>query len=140
MQKTELRFLVVDDDEEDRMLLRDAFAELGHQRLIRFAEDGERALHYLTDCIVEDCLPQLLILDLNMPRLNGRQTLAAIKKDSRLKDITVVIYSTSLNPSEKAECLALGAYDYVIKPVSYKDSMAIARRFYELGERISEEA
>jgi CheY-like chemotaxis protein len=64
-----------------------------------------------------------------MPRLNGTQTLRIIKKDSRYKNIPVYIYSTSLNPIEKDECIMMGAQDYIIKPISYAESLKVAQLF-----------
>lgn len=122
--------LMVDDDEEDRLLLKDVFDEMGYGHCIHFEENGEEAIAYLQGCSNGAGLPKLIILDLNMPRLNGRQTLQYIKSQPRLKDIAVIIYSTSLNPLERDECLALGAHSYVVKPATYKDSVEIARRFY----------
>ncbi len=83
-------------------------------------------------------LPSMVILDLNMPRMNGTQTLRLLKSDQRFKDIPVVIYSTSLNNIEKDECLALGAHSYVIKPVSYRDTIDTARKFYDMSKNISD--
>ena len=75
----------------------------------------------------------MVVLDLNMPRMNGTQTLRHIKKDDRFKNIPVVIYSTSLNNIERDECLSLGAHSYVIKPVTYRDTVATAQKFYDLS-------
>lgn len=122
--------LMVDDDEEDRLLLKDVFDELGLGRTIHFEENGEEAIRYLKGRLEGGDLPCLIILDLNMPRLNGRQTLEYIKSQPRLKNITVIIYSTSLNPLERDECLALGAHSYVVKPATYNESVRIARSFY----------
>ena len=129
--------LVVDDDAEDRLLLKDAFDELHYGETIHFEENGEKAVNYLQRCMQEHCIPQLVILDLNMPKLNGRETLSWIKSQPQLLNITVIIYSTSLNPIEKQECLSLGAHAYVVKPVSYKDSIAIAENFISLTSVIN---
>ena len=90
------------------------------------------AILYLQDCIRYNTIPQLIILDLNMPKLNGRQTLQWIKNQPELKHIPVIIYSTSLNPIEKDECLSLGAHAYIIKPISYRESVSIAENFLSL--------
>lgn len=124
--------LMVDDDEEDWMLLSDAFEELGYRSCLHYEENGEAAVRYLERCLSENNLPKVIILDLNMPRLNGKQTLRHIKGEEALKDIPVVIYSTSLNPREKEECMTLGAHAYVIKPASYKDSIETANSFFML--------
>jgi two-component system response regulator len=126
---------MVDDDEEDRMLLKDTFDDLGYGQSIHFEENGERAIQYLNECMADQCLPCLVILDLNMPRLNGRQTLKYIKNEPALHNISVIIYSTSLNPVERDECLALGAHSYEIKPISHKDSLRIAEKFYSMCGR-----
>lgn len=130
MKRKSPPILMVDDDEEDRLLLKDVFDELGYGHLIHFEENGEEAIRYLQECVEGKNLPCLVILDLNMPKLNGHQTLEYIKSQPQLKDITVIIYSTSLNPLERDECLALGAHSYVVKPATYNESVRIAREFY----------
>ena len=77
-------------------------------------------------------LPCLIVLDLNMPKLNGTQTLQLLKTDSRFKDIPVIIYSTSLNPQERNKCLKLGAHSYVNKPVSFTEGIETAKQFLAL--------
>ena len=124
--------LVVDDDAEDRLLLNDAFEELHYVEKIHFEVNGEKAVRYLEGCMQEDSIPRLVILDLNMPKLNGRETLRWIKNQPQLRHITVIIYSTSLNPIEKDECLALGAHSYIVKPISYKESIRVAENFLSL--------
>lgn len=121
---------MVDDDAEDRLLLKDVFDELGYGHCIHFEENGEEAIRYLQGCTEGCSLPRLIILDLNMPRLNGRQTLEYIKREPRYRDITVIIFSTSLNPVERDECLALGAHSYIVKPATYSESVKIANTFY----------
>jgi CheY-like chemotaxis protein len=79
-------------------------------------------------------VPNLIVLDINMPKMNGAETLNAIKMDERFKHIPVVIYSTSINPVEKDRCLSLGAHSYMIKPSSLKESLTTAKAFIELCE------
>jgi CheY-like chemotaxis protein len=130
MKKKGMAILMVDDDAEDRLLLNDVFDELGYGDAIHFEENGEGAIAYLQGCTNGHLLPSLIILDLNMPRLNGRQTLEYLKSQPRYKDIKVIIYSTSLNPVERDECLALGAHSYIVKPATYNESVTIANTFY----------
>ncbi|MBB1283197.1 response regulator [Flavisolibacter sp. BT320] len=132
MKMSCVSILMVDDDEEDCMLLSDAFDELGYGSCIHYEENGEEAIRYLDQCLAENSLPSMIVLDLNMPKLNGKQTLRHIKGVEALQNIPVIIFSTSLNPREKEECLALGAHSYVIKPASYKDSIETANSFYAL--------
>lgn len=133
MKSKDVDILMVDDDEEDRLLLKDTFEELGYGDSVQYEENGERALAYLQQRTKEGAtLPCLMILDLNMPKLNGRQTLKLLKTEPAFRHIAVVIYSTSLNPIERDECLALGAHSYVVKPISYKESVDIANKFFAL--------
>lgn len=136
MKTNNVTILMVDDDEEDCMLLSDAFEELGYGSCMHYEENGEEAIRYLEQCLAENTLPGMIVLDLNMPKLNGKQTLQHIKSVDALKAIPVIIYSTSLNPREKEECLAMGAHSYVIKPGSYKDSIETANSFYTLCNNI----
>ena len=131
------KILVVDDDPEDRSIIEDGFMEVGMEASVQYEEDGEKALRFLRAAADDVRLPCLIILDLNMPRLNGTQTLRSIKADPRLQDITVLIYSTSLNPIEKEECLQLGAHDFIIKPVTYSESLKTVHYFKSLCEGLS---
>jgi CheY-like chemotaxis protein len=70
-----------------------------------------------------------------MPKMSGTQILKALKEDSRFKHIPVIIYSTSINPLEKERCLALGAHAYIIKPVSFRESIETAHLFMEFCPR-----
>lgn len=125
------KILMVDDDEEDRMLMQDMFAEIGVPDVACYADSGETALSYLED-LSDSELPSVIVLDLNMPRLNGTQVLKILKQDEKLKDITVIIYSTSVNNIEKEQSLKLGAHSYVIKPSSYSDCIEKAKYFNRL--------
>jgi len=133
----EIRILIADDDAEDRFIISDAFREIGLQEQISFAADGTEVISYLNDAVRQGIPPALIVLDLNMPKLNGTDTLRMLKADDHLQDLPVVIFSTSVNELEKEECLRIGALEYLTKPVSYKDSITIARYFYEMAERLS---
>ena len=120
--------MLVDDDPEDREEFSDVYLAQFPGEQLYFAENGENALHLL-DQLHQDGDPLgLIVLDLNMPILNGTQTLRKLKEDDRFKTIPVVIYSTSVNELEKEECLRLGALDYLVKPSTFSDSVEIARK------------
>ena len=121
--------LVVDDDREDHMILLEYFSGEGLDMFVTFIDNGQKAIEYLESLKDPDDMPRLIILDLNMPKLNGVQTLERIKRDERFNKIPVIIYSTSINPLEKEKCLKLGAHSYVTKPVSLNESMETARMF-----------
>jgi CheY-like chemotaxis protein len=129
--------LLVDDDMEDCMIIKDAFEDSGHTFLIHFEQDGEKAIGYLQQCLSARTLPSLIILDLNMPRMNGRQTLTFLKNDPALAAIPVIIFSTSLNQFEYDQCLALGAHSYVIKPMTYKEAQEVVAYFYKTATELS---
>jgi two-component system response regulator len=132
------KILVVDDDPEDRSIVEDGFAEVGFDASVQYEEDGEQALRFLRAAADNGHLPCLIILDLNMPRMNGTQTLRTIKEDPRLRNISVLIYSTSFNPIEKEECIELGARDFVIKPVTYAESLKTIHYFKSLCEELNQ--
>jgi CheY-like chemotaxis protein len=121
------KILMVDDDLEELMLIEEALLELGKE--IHFEENGIEALHYLDRC---EQLPCLIVLDLNMPKLNGTETLVRLKSDNRFKHINVVIYSTSINDQEKDKCIKLGANSYIMKPVSYASTISTAQHLASL--------
>jgi CheY-like chemotaxis protein len=119
--------LMADDDEDDRMLTAEALEESRLSNQIHFVENGEEAMDYLhrrgkySDPMLSP-RPGLILLDLNMPKKDGRETLREIKADPNLRRIPVVVLTTS-----KAECdvyrsYDLGANTYISKPVTF-DSM-----------------
>lgn len=128
------KILVVDDDSEDHLILSEYFKEVGLDEKVHFVENGKHALAYLESIDEESALPRLVILDLNMPILNGTQTLMLMKQSLRLKGVPVIIFSTSENETEKRKCLSLGALDYVVKPVSYDEGLKMVNRFKALVE------
>ena len=113
------------------MILQDALESVGAGAILKCTENGEQILAILESDHYEK-RPCLIVLDLNMPRLNGTETLRRLKTDQRFKNIPVVIYSTSINPLEKEECMTLGAHSYVTKPVSFKESIEVAKTFVRL--------
>jgi CheY-like chemotaxis protein len=123
------KILLADDDAEDRTILGDAMSELSQDDVLRFAVNGEEALEIVEEAHNRGHQPCIIVLDLNMPRLNGSQTLAALKKDPRFSDIPVIIFSTSINPIEQEKCLLLGAQAYLVKPVSYRECLEMAKTF-----------
>lgn len=125
------KILLADDDADDRTIIADAIRVLSNEEVMCFAENGEEAIKVLTGNYENGELPCLIVLDLNMPKMNGTETLRQIKNDIRFKDIPVIIYSTSINPLEKEKCLLLGAYSYVTKPVSFKESVETAKQFFD---------
>jgi CheY-like chemotaxis protein len=121
-----LRFLIVDDDEDDRELFCTALEDVDPTIHCAFAIDGEDALNGLRCGRLSR--PDLIFLDLNMPRLNGVRTLIELKKDRHLKDIPVVIHSTSNQERDKEQTAIFGAIGFITKPNCLSDlEQAIAQ-------------
>ena len=127
-----MEILMVDDDPEDRFIIEDAFRQLSSEVVIRFADSGEIAMDLLHKNFLNGTVPRLIVLDLNMPRMNGTEVLARLKNDDRFKAIPMVIYSTSINPLEREKCMELGAHSYITKPISYSQSIETAKFFLQL--------
>ena|ERR1700754_1100662 len=123
------KIFLADDDKDDWFIIEDSMSEIGWKGAIEFFSDGSHLIEALNELTDTDDFPRLIILDLNMPRTNGTDTLFQIKQDERFKNIPVIIYSTSVNLQEKQKCIDLGAFDYITKPVSAKENVAIAELF-----------
>lgn len=115
---------MADDDEDDRLLTQDALAESRVLNELHFVEDGVELLEYLErkgkfeDKTVSP-RPGLILLDLNMPRMDGREALEAIKGNPSLKGIPVVILTTSKQEEDMVKGYNLGAASYITKPVTF---------------------
>lgn len=130
------KIIVVDDDFEDRIIITECFKELGLTDAVMFITDGLLLLEYLSTSSSANV--SLIVLDLNMPKMNGTETLRALKANTLLSNIPVVIFSTSINEIEKEQCLQLGARDYKTKPSEWAAYVNTCKDLYELaGEPIS---
>jgi len=115
--------LIAEDDADDRFLLQAAFEENGFTDRLHFVENGVEALDYLQDLCNkanEPVLPKFMLLDLNMPKKDGREVLKELKQHPELKKIPVVIFSTTNNEQEMRRCYELGANSYITKPNSFE--------------------
>ena len=127
--------LMADDDEEDRMLARDAFAESRLANRLRFVVNGEDLLDYLchrgayTDHKSAP-RPGLILLDLNMPRKDGREALKEIKGNPELRQIPVIVLTTSKAEEDIVRSYDMGVNSFITKPVTFEGLVAVVR---ELG-------
>ncbi|MEU8589486.1 response regulator [Streptomyces sp. NPDC048664] len=110
--------LLVEDDEADALLIEDALLTRGARNLVK-VHDGVLGLAYLRDRA--NPRPDLIVLDLNMPRMNGRELLAVIKDDEDLRTIPVVVLTTSSAPDDVVGAYRRHANAYVTKPVNLDD-------------------
>lgn len=109
---------LADDDEDDRLLFTDAFDELKINTVVNTFNNGKLLMDYLME--PENILPHIIFLDLNMPIMNGIECLKEIKKNERLKNIAIAIYSTSSANDDVEETFVLGANVYIKKPDDFK--------------------
>jgi len=124
--------LLADDDEEDRMLAADALAASRVVNDLRFVEDGDDLLDYLYNRgrfsnAQESPRPGLILLDLNMPRKDGREALREIKADPELRRIPIVVLTTSKAEEDIYRTYDLGANSFITKPVSFEGLVAVMR-------------
>jgi CheY-like chemotaxis protein len=125
-----LQILVVDDDDADALMISEALEAADSNATVTRVADGREALDYLhrEGKFSEVDRPDLILLDLNMPRMDGRETLAAIKNDERLKAIPVVILTTSGAAPDIVSSYQHRANAYVTKPFGLDDFEATVRQ------------
>ena len=108
---------LADDDEDDRLFFTDAFDELKINTVVNTFKNGKELLDFLNH--PESVLPNIIFLDLNMPILNGVDCLKEIKKNDKLNDIAIAIYSTSSSDQDIENTFVLGANIYIKKPSDF---------------------
>jgi len=113
-----MTILFIEDDAIESMKLNRTASKLAVKHTIVQAKNGEEALDILNG---PDQLPDIIFLDLNMPRMNGIEFLQILKKDPTLKYLPTIILTTSQNRADLLECYRLGIAGYIIKPLKYED-------------------
>jgi CheY-like chemotaxis protein len=126
--------LVADDDEDDCLLVESAFQDMGIAHDLRFVGDGQELLDYLYNegdfpDPEKSPRPDLILLDLNMPRIDGREALARIKSDPQLKNIPVLILTTSREERDIALSKHAGASSFLSKPEEFADLTDTLEKF-----------
>lgn len=133
-----VRILIADDDEDDLMLIADAFEESRLKNPIDFVKDGEELMLYLrkegpyadTDDIP---LPGIILLDLNMPKKDGRTALKEIREDPKLRNIPIVVLTTSKSEEDILKTYDLGVNSFITKPVTFDrlvDVVKVLRQYW----------
>lgn len=117
MNKDYIHIILADDDEDDRLFFTDAFSELKMQTKVQTYNDGAELMNYLNSD--EAILPQVLFLDLNMPKKNGIECLHEIKGNSKFSNMAIAIYSTSSSEEHIEETFISGANIYIKKPSDF---------------------
>lgn len=127
-----ITIVVADDDSDDRLMIKEAFEESRLANNLKFVEDGEELMDYLLrrGKHKEATRPGLILLDLNMPRKDGREALKEIKSHPELRDIPVVVLTTSKAEEDVYRTYNLGVNSFISKPVTFEGLVTIVR---ELG-------
>lgn len=125
--------LVADDDPDDRFLIQMACIENGFPHALTFVEDGEALMDYLLRRKVfaetgASTRPKLILLDLYLPKKDGQEVLREIREDEELKDIPIVVMTTSDSEEIRERCLSLGARGYFTKPNSSEGLMRLMKK------------
>ena len=110
-------FLLADDDSDDAELFGEALTVIDPPVSFQHVSDGHGVFSFLEK---SDKKPDIIFLDLNMPQMSGWQCLAKLKNDKGLKEIPVIMYSTSANPRDKEIAIELGAVGFITKPTDFK--------------------
>jgi len=138
-----ISILIADDDADDRELIKAAFDENSTQHHISFVENGEELLNYLkrNGHYADESLhpfPQIILLDLNMPKKDGREALRELKTDVTLKSIPVIVLTTSMEEKDVINSYELGVNSYIIKPVTYSGlvefTRVLGKYWFEIAE------
>jgi CheY-like chemotaxis protein len=137
--KIPITILICDDDEDDRLLTQQALQDAHIANDLRFVEDGEDLLDYLHQCGAyagetgAAPRPGLILLDLNMPNMDGRESLKIIKADPTLRDIPVVVLTTSGLGEDVINSYRLGVNSFITKPVTFSglvEAMNVLGRYW----------
>ncbi len=126
-----INILLADDDADDRMMFTDAFSELKMNNVVETVNDGLQLMEHLNKENAK--LPDVLFLDLNMPRKNGMECLKEIRKSANLKELIVVIYSTSSSEKDIEDTFVKGANVYITKPASFDKLKEVLSRVVSIN-------
>lgn len=123
--------IFVDDDEDDRFIFQEGFTQAGCNKMFIQYENGEQLFDFLESSSREQ-MPSMILLDLNMPILDGREVLQKIKTDARWSHIPVIVFTTSRLDKDRKSCYELGANCFITKPSEYKQILEITKSIAQL--------
>lgn len=125
MMKNMRPILLVEDDEVDTMTVKRSLKDLQVRNSLVTVSNGEEALDYLRD--EQQQKPSIILLDINMPKMNGIEFLTVAKNDDKLKKIPVIVLTTSQEEQDKLDSFELGVAGYMIKPCTYEKFLELLR-------------
>jgi len=128
-QRKPITIVMAEDDPDDRMLAKDAFEECRLVNELRFVDNGEQLMDFLhrRRAYTDAPRPGLILLDLNMPIMDGREALALIKADPQFSTIPVIALTTSQAEEDVMRSYASGVNSYIVKPVSFTGLVEVMR-------------
>ncbi len=123
IQTSNFNILLVEDNPSDQMIARETLEDLSYNGGLHAVDDGEQALQFLkkSGSYSESPRPDLILLDLNIPRLNGKEVLKKLKTDDELRSIPIIVLTTSTHPKDIDDCYQMNANCYLVKPVELDD-------------------
>ncbi|PWK25163.1 two-component system response regulator [Arcicella aurantiaca] len=132
MEKKSVTILIADDDPDDRLMTKEALEESFLVNELKFVVDGVELLEYLRRQgkfveVKDSPRPGIILLDLNMPKIDGREALKLIKTDPDLKSIPIVVLTTSKADEDIVKTYDLGVNCFISKPVSFSDFVEVTR-------------
>jgi CheY-like chemotaxis protein len=135
-----LRILVAEDDPDDQLLIREALKAAHIQHHVTFVSDGQELLEKMSReaerHLPINRLPDLILLDLNMPRMDGREALKRIKADPTLRRIPVVVFTTSTDRMDVVQAYETGSNAYIVKPETFTDLVSIMQSLDDYWSKV----
>jgi len=126
-----LKILIVDDDIDDRQLIGLAFNEVGFAHSIDYVRNGEELMNYLKEVQLSGKngqFPDLILLDLNMPKMDGRAALREIRSDSSFKNLNIIVLSTTISNEDHKFVIDFGVLKSITKPCGFYELVDIVRK------------
>lgn len=129
LSERRIPMLIAEDDPDDRLLISEAFRDTGTPYDLKFVENGEEALRYLAGAGTTQGwdAPALIMLDLNMPKIDGRALLRHIKQDQRWKRIPIIVFTTSNSDEDVDSTYELGVSSYIVKPSHFEGLLDVVQ-------------
>lgn len=122
--------LIAEDDQDDRMIIQDALEETHKDLEIKFVYDGQQLIEYLesNDDTIKNELPSVIILDLNMPKIDGREALKFVKSHTIFKKIPTIVLTTSQAAEDIEQTYDMGVNSFITKPNNYSEMIVMAEQ------------
>jgi CheY-like chemotaxis protein len=127
------QILIGEDDIDDQEILEEIFLSIDSKLNLTFINDGQKIVSFLENTTVEN-IPGLIILDYNMPHLNGAEILKSLQQNEQVKNVPKIIWSTANADGFKNTCLQLGACEYLVKPSSFANLRSMIKRMLSFFE------